>query len=123
MHITQNAPIEALLQAIGRNLENRAKQTKLGRQGLAKTADLNRNTVAAALSGSDIKLSTLIRLTRALGHTDWLTPLLGPPMPTPLKQLEISDKSNSKSSKVKKSKSIIKTKPTSRTMGRQRGRS
>lgn len=87
MQTNQNAPIETLLQAIGENLEKRTRQARLDKKELARLADLNRNTVGAALSGNDIRLSTLIRLTRVLGFSDWLLPLLETPLLSPLEQL------------------------------------
>src|SRR5690349_7767742 len=85
-----SAPIDNLLLTIGSNLITRTKQQGMDRLDLARLADLNRNTVGAALSGGDIKLSTLIRLTRALGYSNWLEPLLAIPEPSPMEQLRAS---------------------------------
>ncbi|MES0490812.1 MAG: helix-turn-helix transcriptional regulator [Leptospirales bacterium] len=114
MQTNPNAPIESLLEAIGENLKQRAKQAHLNQKDLAHLSDLNRNTISAALSGKDIKLSTLIRLTRETGFTEWLLPFLEQPTPSPFEYL----------SKTKKRFVKEKTrqyKPSSRKMGRQKG--
>ncbi len=107
------------MQAIGKNLENRASQAKLDRLNLARLSDLNRNTIGAALSGSDMKLSTLIRLTRSLGFTDWLAPLIETPAPTPIELIAKRSKSAYKPLKIRESGSLTKGKPASRSMGRK----
>lgn len=122
MQTTQNAPIEALLEAIGNNLEKRTKQMKLNKLNLAKLADLNRNTVGAALSGSDMKLSTLIRLTRTLGYTDWIKPLIETPAPTPMEQLASRSKSSPKLYRTVRDEALTYRKPASRPMGRKKER-
>jgi hypothetical protein len=123
MQTTKNAPIEALLKAIGKNLENRTNQAKQDRLSLARLTDLNRNTVGAALSGRDMKLSTLIRLTRALGHTGWLTLLTETPTQTPMEQITNKSKPGYKLQKVRGDRSLTENKPASRPMGRNREKS
>ncbi len=123
MQITKNAPIEMLLKAISENLEKRANQVKLSRLDLAKLSDLNRNTVGSALSGSDMKLSTLIRLSRALGYTDWLEPLIETPTSTPMEQLAKKGKKASKLHRVKDGRLLSKSKPASQILGRKKGES
>jgi transcriptional regulator with XRE-family HTH domain len=118
MHINSNAPIEALLEAISESLSIRAKQAKLDRLTLAKLTGLNRNTVSAALSGKDIKLSTLIRLTRSLGVSDWLPLLIETPASTPMEQLTGKSKSNEKASITRKNRPLKNSKPASRAIGR-----
>ncbi|WCL51001.1 helix-turn-helix domain-containing protein [Leptospira sp. GIMC2001] len=96
-----------MLKAIGENLNARLKLSNLNQQDIAKISDLNRNTISTALAGKDIKLSTLIRITRNLDFTDWLIPLLNPPPPSHLSQL-------SKSNKQSKFELV---KPSSRKLG------
>ena len=113
MQTNRNAPIETLLRTIAENLEKRAKQTKQDKQDLARLADLNRNTISAALSGNDMKLSTLIRLTRVLGFTDWLLPLLDAPIQSPMEQLAKKRKSGNR-------EPFESQRPMSREMGRRK---
>ena len=111
MQAVPNAPIEALLETIGEDLKLRMKQARLDQKSLAELADLNRNTVSAALSGNDIKLSTLIRLTRVLGFSDWLQPLLEQPSPSPMQLLSKPRKPQADTQKER---------PSSRKLGRQK---
>ena len=112
MQVTPNASIDALLEAIGENLKQRARQANIDQKDLAHLADIHRNTVSAALSGNDIRLSTLIRLTRVLSFSDWIMPFLEEPTPSPLERLF----------KTKKLYNIDKSqnKPLSRKLGRKR---
>jgi len=112
MQTNLNAPIETLLEAIGENLKTRMKQGHLDQKTLAKLADLNRNTVSAALSGHDIMLSTLVRLTRELGYLDWLLPLLESPQPSPLESLS--------KTRIKNGPKGLRNSPPSRKLGRSR---
>lgn len=114
MHTDPLASIESLLEAIGENLSLRLKQANLDQKDIAQIADLNRNTISSALSGSDIKLSTLIRITRTLDFSDWLAPLLEPPPVSPIDALTRKEK------KRKRSQAIDVNKPISRPMGRKK---
>lgn len=110
MNIKATAPIDALLQEISVHIEAKMKQAGLKKKELAKLAEINQNTVTAIMSGGDMKLSTLIRVTRVLGDTEWLLSLLEQPQKSPLERLN---------------KSIINApvhldKPSARTMGRQK---
>lgn len=118
-----SAAIDSLLLTIAANLVTRTKQQGMDRLDLARLADLNRNTVGAALAGGDIKLSTLIRLTRALGYTEWLQPLLAPPEHSPMEQLRASQKGRRRRKKAAalaedESAPQLPRKPNSRTLGR-----
>lgn len=120
-----SAPIDNLLLTIGANLITRTKQQGMDRLDLAGLADLNRNTVGAALSGGDIKLSTLIRLTRALGYSSWLEPLLAIPEPSPMEQLRASQQSKRRRRRpadlVAAEAPDVPQKPRSRALGRGAG--
>jgi plasmid maintenance system antidote protein VapI len=115
MQIEHNAPIEAIMQVIGENLSQQAKRMHLDQTKLAQLTGLNRNTVGAALSGQDIKLTTLIRLTRVLGFSDWLLPLLESAPPSPIEELKKITKKEKRTSH-----SIRSIKPVSRKIGRSR---
>ena len=110
MNTSQNSPIESLLNAIGSNLASRTKQAGLKKQDLAALADVSQNTITSILSGGDMKVSTLIRLTRVLNSTEWLSPLIDKPVPSPLQQL--------RSTKRRKLPANLSKKPAARPMGR-----
>ena len=110
MKLNQSAPIEFLLQAVGSNLASRTKQVGLKKQDLAAMADVSQNTITSILAGGDMKVSTLIRLTRVLDSTEWLSLLIEEPAPSPLQQLRSSIKG--------KLTANLSQKPAARPMGR-----
>lgn len=110
--------MESLLEAVAENLKLRARKTGLDQQELAALAGLNRNTVSAALAGKDLRLSTLIRLSRAVGFTDWLLPLLERPQPSPLQLLDESQQKGRRSRRQKERPEAER--PAHRKQGRQK---
>lgn len=111
MNINENASIESILKAIGDNLMLKAKQAGLKKKDLAALAAVNQNTITAISAGGDLRVSTLIRLTRVLGDSSWLLPLIEEPAPTPLQQLQVSVQ--------KMNTSTASKKPEARRIGRQ----
>ncbi len=105
-----SAPINTLLQQISLHIEVKMKQAGLKKKDLARMADVNQNTITAIMSGGDMKLSTLIRITRVLDDTEWLLSLVEVPQKSPLERLNKSD------TKVQ----TLSKRPTVRTMGRKR---
>ena len=110
MNIKATAPINTLLQQISVHIEAKMKQAGLKKKELAKLAGINQNTVTAIMSGGDTKLSTLIRVTRVLGDTEWLLSLLEQPQKSPLERLN----------KTTASAQIHLDKPLARTVGRRK---
>lgn len=106
-----DAPIDSLLKAIGDNLVRKSKQAGLKKKDLAELADVNQNTITAIASGGDLKVSTLIRISRVVGDIGWLQMLIEEPGLTPMQLLESSPGR----------KAIIKPqeRPKARRLGRQ----
>jgi len=96
----------SLLEAVAENLKLRARQSGLGQQELA------------ALAGKDVRLSTLIRLSRAVGFTDWLLPLLERPQPSPLQLLDANRQEGRRSRRQKEGPEAER--PAHRKQGRQK---
>ncbi len=110
MKTSLNSPIQSLLHVIGLNLASRTKLAGLKKQDLAALAGVSQNTITSILSGGDMKVSTLIRLTRVLNSTEWLSSLIDEPAPSPLQQL--------RSTKRRKQPDNLSEKPPARPMGR-----
>lgn len=110
MNTKASAPIGTLLQQISVHIEAKMKHARLKKKDLAKLAEVNQNTITAIMSGGDMKLSTLIRVTRVLGDTEWLLSLLEQPQKSPLERLNIST--------IRKQ--AVSDKPSARAMGRQK---
>lgn len=83
MNINQNVPTEALLKAISEHFNVRIKQAGLKKKELAALAGVNQNTITAILAGGDLKVSTLIQISRALDDTQWLQLLIEKPRSRP----------------------------------------
>jgi len=109
MIIEPNAPIDTILRSISERLAEKTKRAGLKKKDLARLAGVNPNTITAVLSGGDTRLSTLIRISRALGDIEWLMPLLKKPEPTPLEQLKLT------TNKAR----VSLERPTARKMGRK----
>lgn len=114
MNVKVSAPINTILQQISVHIEAKMKQARLKKKDLARMADVNQNTITAIMSGGDMKLSTLIRITRALDDTGWLLSLLEQPQESPLDRL---NKKVSKAQRLSKKPSAM---PSTRPMGRKR---
>ena len=112
MKTNTTASIATLLEVIGKNLDTKRRQAGLKKKELARLANVNPNTITAILSGGDLKISTLVRLTRVLGDTDWLMPLIETPEPTPMERLEASGYRQASNSGT--------TGPAPRRLGRQK---
>jgi predicted transcriptional regulator len=110
MNNKATAPIDTLLQQISVHIEAKMKQAGLKKKALAKLADVNQNTITAITSGGDMKLSTLIRVTRVVGDTEWLLSLLEQPQKSPLERLN----------KANISAQVHLDKPAARMMGRRK---
>jgi len=110
MNIKTTAPIDTLLQEVSVHIEAKMKRAGLKKKELAKLAEINQNTVTAIMSGGDMKLSTLIRVTRVLGDTQWLLSLLEQPQQSPLERLN----------KATTNAPVHLDKPSARAMGRQK---
>jgi len=109
MNTKASAPINTLLQQISVHIEAKMKQAGLKKKDLARMAEVNQNTITAIMSGGDMKLSTLIRVTRVLDDTAWLLSLLEHPQQSPLERL------NKATSKAQ----VLLDKPSARAMGRK----
>lgn len=126
METSLNAPIDSILKAIGENLALRLKQSRVSQKELAEATGLNRNTIHATLSGCDVKLSTLIRITRYMDSREWLIPLLELPPVSPMEKLErMNPRAFVKAKNTKRSSSSKMTTPIppkKRKIGIQKGR-
>lgn len=111
MNINSNAPIDSVLLAVSERLAVLTRRAGLKKKQLAELAGVNVNTITAVMSGGDMKLSTLIRLSRVLGDTEWLQVLIDEPQPSPMEQLRKVSKRTSITTSAKR--------PAARRMGRK----
>lgn len=111
-------PTEELLKRIGQQLAIRASAAGLSNVELARLSGVNRNTVSNALSGGDTRLSTLIRLSRQIGYTDWLNDLIETPDDTPVQQFQAMQQRQTTDERRRKN-STPAVKPAPRPLGRR----
>ena len=77
-----------ILIEIGRRLQRTRLSQNVTQQQLARRAGVSPRTVSAAESGEDIRLSTLVRLLRALGRLGGIDALIPAPQVSPLELVE-----------------------------------
>ena len=80
-----NGSHELLEKKIGENLKSYRLDKNLNQGDLAELAGLSRRTITSVDNGQGCTLSTLIRITRALGEEQILSRLLEPPPISPTK--------------------------------------
>ena len=69
---------------LGEQIRRARIDEELSQLDLARLANVNRNSVSALERGSGSSLTTLIRVLRALGRSEWLDTLAPDPGPSPL---------------------------------------
>ena len=79
---------QEVLAQVGQRLQRTRLQQNVTQAQLAERAGVSLRTVSAAEAGEDVRLSTLIRLMRALGRLDNFDALLPPPKASPLELVE-----------------------------------
>ena len=79
---------QELLSELGGRLQRTRLQQNVTQAQLAERAGVSPRTVAAAEAGEDIRLSTLLKLLRALGRLPGLDALLPAPRVSPLELVE-----------------------------------
>jgi len=79
---------QEILAELGRRLRRTRLSQNVTQQGLAERAGVSQRTVSAAEGGEDIRLSTLVRLLRALHRLEGIDALLPAPQVSPLELAE-----------------------------------
>jgi transcriptional regulator with XRE-family HTH domain len=79
---------QEILAELGRRLKRTRLSQNVTQQELAERAGVSQRTVSAAESGDDIRLSTLVRLLRALSRLAGIEALLPAPQVSPLELVE-----------------------------------
>lgn len=79
---------QEILSELGRRLKRTRLSQNVTQHELAERAGVSLRTVSAAESGGDIRLSTLVRLLRALGKLGGIDALLPAPQVSPLELVE-----------------------------------
>jgi transcriptional regulator with XRE-family HTH domain len=89
---------ETVLAELGRRLERTRLERNLTQRELAAEAGVERKAVQRIEAGESVKLTSSIRVLRALGLLDTLDQLLPEPVPSPMELLKLHGKSRRRAS-------------------------
>jgi transcriptional regulator with XRE-family HTH domain len=89
MRIDSQLTDEAVLVELGSRLAHARLQRNLSQQALGESAGVDRLTIQHIEAGGAVKVTSLIRVLRALGMLDALEQLVPEPGPSPIEQLKL----------------------------------
>ncbi len=98
MKINQYLTDEAVLTELGERLERTRLERNLTQRTLAAEAGVERKAVQRIEAGEPAKLTSLIRVLRALGLLDGLDRLVPEPVPSPIELLKLHGRSRRRAS-------------------------
>jgi transcriptional regulator with XRE-family HTH domain len=79
----------AILGELGSRLARARLERNTSQERLAREAGVGKTTVERIESGREVKLSSLIRILRALGQLDALDRLIPEPLPSPIERVRL----------------------------------
>lgn len=91
---------QEIVQEMGSRLRAYRLQQNTTIKELSKTAGLNPNTIVNAEAGKDPRISTLVRILRALGRLDAVDNFLPAPGISPLQLVKLQGKPRQRARKV-----------------------
>ncbi len=89
MRIEAQNSDEAILRELGSRLARARLERNTSQEQLAHEAGVGKTTVERVESGREVKLSSLIRILRALGQLDALDRLIPEPLPSPIERVRL----------------------------------
>ncbi|HEY7830333.1 MAG TPA: helix-turn-helix transcriptional regulator [Solirubrobacteraceae bacterium] len=89
---------EAVLSELGARLERQRLERNLTQRELATQAGVERKAVQRMESGEPVKLTSFVRVLRALGLVDALEQLVPEPVPSPIELLKLHGKERRRAS-------------------------
>ena len=98
MKIEPNLTDEAVLAELGARLERTRLERNLTQRALAADAGVERKALQRAEAGESVKLTSFVRILRALGLLDGLDQLVPEPLPSPIDLLKRHDKRRQRAS-------------------------
>jgi transcriptional regulator with XRE-family HTH domain len=102
MKISEANTDDAILAELGQRLARTRLERNITQHELATEAGVSKSTVERIESGSETRLSSLIRILRVLGLVDRLDQLVPEPLPSPIERLKLQGKRRRRAARVAK---------------------
>lgn len=80
---------QAVLDELGARLARTRLEQNVSQEQLASEAGISKSTVERVETGREVKLTSLVRILRALGRLELLEQLLPDPLPSPIERARI----------------------------------
>jgi transcriptional regulator with XRE-family HTH domain len=82
----------AVLDELGARLARTRLEQNISQEQLATAAGISKSTVERIETGREVKLTSFVRVLRALGRLELLDRLLPEPLPSPIERIRIEGK-------------------------------
>jgi transcriptional regulator with XRE-family HTH domain len=82
----------AVLEELGARLARTRLEQNVSQEKLATDAGVSKSTVERIETGREVKLTSFVRVLRALGRLELLDQLLPEPLPSPIERIRIQGK-------------------------------
>jgi transcriptional regulator with XRE-family HTH domain len=92
MRIENENSDKAVLDELGARLARTRLEQNTSQEQLATAAGVSKSTVERIETGREVKLTSLVRVLRALGRLELLDRLLPEPLPSPIERVRIQGK-------------------------------
>lgn len=89
MRIENQNSDQAVLDELGARLARTRLEQNVSQERLAGEAGISKSTVERVETGREVKLTSLVRILRALGRLELLEQLLPDPLPSPIERARI----------------------------------
>jgi transcriptional regulator with XRE-family HTH domain len=89
MRIENENSDKAVLDELGARLARTRLEQNVSQEQLASNAGVSKSTVERIETGREVKLTSLVRILRALGRLELLDQLIPEPLPSPIERARI----------------------------------
>lgn len=89
MRIENENSDKAVLEELGARLARTRLEQNVSQEQLASEAGVSKSTIERIETGREVKLTSLVRILRALGRLELLDQLLPEPLPSPIERARL----------------------------------
>lgn len=97
----QELSIDAILQELGKRLEQYRLNRNITQAYLAKEAGVSERTVIRVEQGLSVQMANFVKIINVLGLSDNIDALIPVPVPSPIQQLSLRGKERQRASSAK----------------------